>query len=119
MTFNIPFIPQAHQLDPAIRSILDTLINWARILNGNLELGTGTDTELGAHVEGQFHVITTDATPGNETTITHNLERAVVGYSVIRRDKAGIIYDGTTAWTTTNIYVKCDVASMTCTLFLY
>lgn len=117
MQIPVPFIP-GQRVSQETRGLIDALIIWARILNGQLELGTGTDKAPGAHIEGQFRVVTTHATPDTEFTVAHDLGRAVVGYFVIRLDKAGVVYDSGTAWTTSNIYLKCNVASVACTLFL-
>ena len=54
---------------------------------------------------------TTNAVANTEDTVAHNLGRIPIGYWVISRDKAGVVYNGGTAWTTTNIYLKCNVAS--------
>jgi len=38
---------------------------------------------------------------------------------VKRMNAAANIYDGTTAWTKTQIFLKCDVASVTISLFIH
>lgn len=62
--------------------------------------------------------ITTSATPGTETAIAHGLKRTPIGYIVLKKNKAAHIYDGATAFDSTNIYVRSDVASVTTTLFI-
>ena len=62
--------------------------------------------------------ITTDATPGVESGVAHGLKRTPNGYIVLKKDKAAHIYDGATAFDSTNIYVRSDVASVTVTLFV-
>ena len=39
--------------------------------------------------------------------------------AVEKRDKAGIVYNGTTAWTKDTIYLKVNVASVQITIFIY
>jgi len=56
--------------------------------------------------------VTTDATPGNTTTIVHGLKRTPTGYIVLTKDKAAHIYN-TAAADGTNVYLKSDVASVT------
>lgn len=63
--------------------------------------------------------ITTDATPGLETAITHGLKRVPSGYLVMSRDKAAIIYDGASAWTATTLYIRSDVASVTAKVIVF
>lgn len=64
--------------------------------------------------------ITTSATPNTEQAVAHTLKnRTPIGYLVISSDKAAHIYDGTTAWTTSNIYLRSDVASVTAKLLVF
>ena len=55
---------------------------------------------------------TTSATPDAENTVAHTLGSIPTGYLVYSQDKAGSLYLGTTTWTTTNIYLKCSIASI-------
>ena len=63
--------------------------------------------------------ITTNATPGVETAIAHGLKRVPSGYWVVKRNKAAHIYDGGTAWTSENIYVRSDVATVTARIIVF
>jgi len=62
----------------------------------------------------------TGTTPsgGTEFTIQHNLGYIPVGYLVIRSNAAVTLYDGVTAWTKTNIYLKASVGSVNVTVFV-
>lgn len=55
---------------------------------------------------------TSSGTPNAENTIPHLLGKVPTGYLVYRKDKAAHLYDGTTAWTNANIYLKSDVATV-------
>lgn len=46
----------------------------------------------------------------NEYEISHGLKRVPNGYLVLNIDRAAIIYDSGTAWTTTSIYLKSNTA---------
>lgn len=74
------------------------------ILNRGIKFSDNVDCRL---VTG-----TTSATPDSENTIAHTLGKVPIGYIVYSQDKAGSLYLGTTTWTTTNIYLKCNVASV-------
>ena len=63
--------------------------------------------------------LTTSGTPDTETAIAHTLKRTPIGYFVVSKDKAGIIYDGSTSWTSTNIYLRSDVASVTTKVIIF
>ena len=97
----------SRDLERGLDSIFSKL---ADILNGGLLLADNFD--------GFLTTITTDATPGVESAIAHGLKRVPSGYLVLKRDQAGILYDGSTAWDSTNIYVRSNVASLTVTLFI-
>lgn len=77
----------------------------------------------GGRIEDQLDIyrgtITTDATPGVETAIAHGLKRAPLGYWIVGKNKAAHIYDGASAWTATNLYVRSDVASVTAKIIVF
>ena len=50
---------------------------------------------------------------------THTLGSTPIGYIVLSKDKAGHIYDGSTAWNSTTIYLRSDVATVAATVFLF
>jgi len=76
------------------------------------------DGDKAGHLDARYVVYTSNAVADTEDTIPHALGRVPVGYIPVKQDKAGTIYDGSTAWTTTNIYLKASVASMALTIML-
>ena len=54
-----------------------------------------------------------------EFTVTHNLERVPLEGFIVLRGASGNIYRSGTAWTTTTVYLKCDVASVSFTILLF
>lgn len=87
-------------------------------LQGRMRFGTGISGERGENIDGRFQTITTNATPNTQDTLAHGLGSVPIGYIVVNQDKAGSLYDSGTAWTSTNMYFKCDVASVTFTIFV-
>ena len=85
----------------------------------SISLGTGADGTLAGKLGGIYQVLTTSATPDAENTIAHGLGRTPIGYVVVKSDKAGDVYTGTTGWGTTNIYLKATVASMAVTILIF
>lgn len=81
-------------------------------------LGDTSATKAG-NFNAQWITFTSDATPDAENTVAHKLERVPTGYLVGQRNKAGVLYNGSTTWTTSNIYLKCDVASVTFRIFVW
>lgn len=85
-----------------------------RAINKGLTFGNGTDID---NIKGAWATFTSNATPDAEFSVSHNLGRAPVGWLVFTRDKAGVLYLGVSAWTTTQVFLKCNVASVTFKVF--
>ncbi len=62
---------------------------------------------------------TTNATPDTEDTVAHTLNKVPTGFFVAGMDKAATIYNGATAWTSTHIYLKCNVASVAARIMVF
>ncbi len=78
-----------------------------------------TAGEKAGNFEGQWLEFTSSATPDAENAVTHKLNRVPTGYIVGQRDKAGVLYNGTTTWTSSIIYLKCNVASVTFRILIW
>lgn len=89
----------------------DILTNLNNLLNRGL---TFTDNLDGADVS-----YTSNAIANTEDTIPHTLGRAPVKFFVVDLDKGGVVYRGGTTFTSTNIYLKCTVASANIKLFIF
>lgn len=90
-------------------------------MQGRISFGVGTDGENGQNVSGQFQQYTSNGVANTEDTIAHTVGSIPIGFLVLWQDKAGSFYQGPTtgtAWTDSNIYLKCSVASVTALLFL-
>lgn len=83
--------------------------------NGHLGFGDGTSTD---NIFGTFVTYVSNAAPNTEDTITHNLGFVPIGYLVMSLDKGAVIYKGTTAWTTSLMYLKSNTATTTALLFI-
>lgn len=64
-------------------------------------------------------VITISGVADTEFIVTHNLNRIPIGFDVKRTDKACSVYDSGTAWTKTQIFLKCSIATVKMTLFIH
>lgn len=85
---------------------------------GRIRLGTGVDGARGENISGEFQVFTSNATPDTEDAIAHTVGAIPIGYIVVKQDKAASLYLGSTTWTNSNVYFKCNVASVAFTIFL-
>jgi hypothetical protein len=100
------------KMDEELSKSIDRISSALDLVFAN---GVGVSDNLDCRVVS----LSTSATPDAENTVAHSLSRVPSGYIVVKRNKAAIVYDGTTTWTKTNIYVKCDVASTAVTLIIF
>lgn len=71
-------------------------------LNGNISLSDNIDCQL---------VTVVFVSANGELTIAHKLKRVPVGYILYNLGAATTVYNGATAWTKTNLYLKATVAT--------
>lgn len=63
--------------------------------------------------------VTTHGTANTEFSVAHGLGVVPLGYIVISRDKAAVIYDSTTAWDREKIYLKANTATVVIRLLIF
>lgn len=90
------------------RELDKTFSALVKIINKGLTLADNFDAYIGD--------ITTDAVPGNPTTITHGLKRTPAALWVIEQDKAGSIFKVSKSATT--YVVASDASSMAATIII-
>lgn len=105
------------EIESNIRRIEQDLTQLFTLSQGRIRFGNGITTERGENISGEFRTIVT-TTADTEVTVPHTLGSVPIGYLVINIDKGGVIYDSGTAWTKTNIYIKCSSADTTAKVFL-
>lgn len=71
------------------------------------------------NIDGNFGSIADTGPADTQFSVTHNLNRVPIGFHVIRQNLAGSFYDSGTTWTTTEIFLKCSVAHVTATFFIF
>lgn len=94
---------------PFDKKLITVLSQWSQNLKFILDRGISWADNMDA-VDVTF---TSSATPDVENTVAHTLGKVPTGVIVYSQDKAGSVYNGTTAFSKTNVYLKCNVASMT------
>lgn len=102
-----PIDPYTNKLSIALQSFsrkLSDLINKGLRIEDNIDIA-----------EFEF----TTAAVGQENTIAHGLGRVPRGYIVTKRDQVVNVYDGTTAWDTSYIYIKSDVEGATVSVLIF
>ena len=81
------------------------------LVNGGLRFSDNHDADLVSY--------TSNAVANTEDTIAHTLKRVPTGAILYQTDKAVSLYNGATAWTTTNIYLKANVASAAVKILIF
>ena len=97
------------------------LINITNCLNGRVRFGTGTDGQSGENLAGEFQNFTSNGSANTEFNVAHTIGSVPIGYIILWQDKAGSLYQGPatgTAWTASQISLKCSVASVNFLIFL-
>ncbi len=83
-----------------------------------VSLGSTSGTKAG-NFDGQWIEFTSNGVPDAENTVAHDLNRVPTGYIPAQRNKAGVLYNGSTAWTSSNIYLKCNIATVIFRIFIW
>lgn len=85
----------------------------------NISFGQTVDNkDLSQNMDGWWASVTTPGSANTEFTVPHGLGRVPVGFLIFSRTKAGTTYKSTTAWTTSNIYLKDDQTSDPLVIFI-
>lgn len=104
-----------NRVNQFVAAVAQHLNELSRAVNEGLGFGNGTDLE---NMRGTWKSFTSHAVANTEDTIAHGLTVVPIGYLVFKRDKAGVLYSGSTAWDTTNIYLKSSVAATAYLIFI-
>lgn len=107
-----PEEPDARNLATWLQSYLPLLVNWMRdtlrgildLLQNEFDVRTAYDVE---HTFGQADV---------EEAISHPLGVTPRYCYVIQADRSAVVYQGSTSWTHSTVYVKCNATNATVTL---
>jgi hypothetical protein len=100
-----------------LKSIDSDLTNLFLLAKGRVRFGATTDNARGENISGEFQTFTT-ADADSQGSITHTLGSVPIGIIVLGQNKAGSLYSGTTANSSTTVYYRCDVSAVTFTTFL-
>jgi len=99
----LPPLPESPTLDPQLRS-------WAEYITRYLEDFNQKAKQIPFNQSEELTISDT-GTANTQFSITHHLERIPLGYVTLKISNGGIIYDGTSSWTTTTIYLRCTTAN--------
>ena len=128
---DIPIVPtdvRSIEDQPTRAAIIELWNKLCRSINGRIDFGSpqGQSKGLTGNIDGVWpgtlaagYMITT---PGANVqfTVTHNLGRIPVGYDVRSIDAAAHVYDSNkSTWTKTQMFLKCDTATVHLVLFVH
>jgi len=100
-------------------SYLRDLFATAQNLSLTSRDGSIANNDKAGNLNAVYVVFTSNGTANTEDTVAHPLGRVPLGYIPVRWDKSAVLYDGTTAWTTTNFYLKSSAATVAWTLLVF
>ena len=126
---NLQVLNEELPLQQQIRILQENLDLLFALGQSRIRFGDGTDNFAGENISGEFQQFTSDATPDTEFSVSTATNGTFqqgegtipVGAIVLWQDKAGHLYQGPTtgtAWTSTTVHFKCDVASVEFLVFL-
>lgn len=108
-----PIFPQAR--DNQEQDFFNAVQNFAKNIVSILNRGIIFDD----NVDCRRVTFTSSATPDAENTVAHDLGKVPTGYIIYSLNKAAVVYLGTTTWTSSNIYLKVNVASVAVKIIVF
>lgn len=101
-------------------TLLNVFRSIVKAMNGRLSLGGGLTGHRAGNLDGQYIDFLTPAVADTEFIVPHGLNRVPIGYQVVRRDAAAVVYDSSVgSWSPDLLYLKCDTSSTTIKLLVW
>lgn len=116
---NLPALFVNKQFYPNLRRFDQDFLNTMNEMARNMDAILNRGISFSENVDCRLATFTSSGTPDAENTVAHALGKVPTGYIVYGIDKAAIVYTGTTAWTKTNIYLKCNVATVATKIIVF
>ena len=107
-----PETPGVARFAKLLRRLYEQLV---RIVNGQLSFGNGITPD---NIAGVWAAIADTGLANTDFTFTHNLLYIPTGFIVVNQSLAGVIYQGSVAWSKTTITLRCSVAHDKILLFI-
>jgi len=103
-------VPESKFDKSLLHSLSRFILDLASVINGGLKIPDNISSDIVA--------VADTGLANTEFTVTHTLKRVPQGFIIINNDKAGVVYNSTTVWTTTAIYLKCNTANCSISVLL-
>jgi hypothetical protein len=102
-----------------LRSMHQAIVRALELLSGRLSLGSGVNGTHSGRVDGQWLRIVTPAAPNTTFAVPHGLGRVPVAYFVGGLTaSSGIFIAPDRVWDASQIWLRCDVASVSALLLI-
>lgn len=102
-----------------LRKIDEDILSFMNEQNDNLEALFDKGISFVDNLDSDSVSFTSGAVADAEDVVSHELGKVPTGFLVTARNKAGILYSGTTPNTTSRIYLKSNVANTTYTILVF
>jgi hypothetical protein len=102
-------------VDPNVKRVTEDMY---KLTLRNISFGTEINGD-DQNIAGQMVEVGLTGAANTQFTVTHNLGRVPLFYDVKYNNTAGVVYDSGTAWTTTQVFLKCSAASAKLILFIH
>jgi len=117
--FADPIFPTVFSANPTeFRKFDKDLITVLGSLSNNLKLILDAGIDFDDNIDCVFITYTSNVVANTQDTIAHGLGKIPIGFVVIDRDKAGVVFRSGSS-TSVNLFLKCNVASTTMTLMVF
>lgn len=108
--------------DEKLKNYPDVLDRVHQILNGNVCIGgmnTDNTTESPGNLDNKHINVISPGVANTEFAVTHNLNRVPTAAIPVQNSNGGIVYNSGTAWTKTQVFLKCTTVSCGLVLQIY
>jgi hypothetical protein len=99
--------------------VTKSLQRMYKVLRGNVSYGNLNVNDTARNVDGYPVKVTTPGVANTEFPVSHGLNRIPVGFHVMTKNGATDVYQGVTAWTKTQIFLKATGIGINVTLFVF
>ena len=96
------------------RQLDESLSRYCSDIAGILNRGIRVDDNF----QGGIFTVSDTGNADTEFEVAHTISRVPNGFIIIYINKAGIVYDSGTPWTSSKIYLKCSQANATLKLLV-
>lgn len=109
---------QIHELNATVGRMNYALRRISKV-TGNISFGL-SNTDASKNIVGYWALnLVTPATANSQFSIAHSLGYVPIGFHVVNKNTSCDLYASGTAWTSSEVFLKCTVASATVNLFIF